>query len=80
MKWLCILLAALSLSACAGLGKDIASAEPATAPAQVGVVNHTGNYIYSASVNGAGGGICQRGGLGGPTFAAPLSPVSGIQA
>lgn len=49
-------MAALSLSACAGLNNEQASAEPATASAQVGVVNHTGNYIYSASVDGAGGG------------------------
>jgi hypothetical protein len=53
MKWLMILLAVLSLSACAGLTDDAA---PATASAQVGIVNHTGNYIYSASVDGAGGG------------------------
>lgn len=56
MNWLMILLTALSVSACAGLNNEQASAEPATAPAQVGVVNHSGNYIYSASVNGAGGG------------------------
>lgn len=55
MKWLMVLLAALSLSACAGL-KDGESLSPATDSAQVGIVNHTGNYIYSASVNGAGGG------------------------
>ena len=28
----------------------------AMAPAQVGIVNHTGNFIYSASIDGAGGG------------------------
>lgn len=56
MKWILALLTALSLSACAGLDNESTSAEPATAAAQVGVVNHTGNYIYSASVNGAGGG------------------------
>jgi len=56
MKWILVLLTALSLSACAGLDNESASIEPATATAQVGVVNHTGNYIYSASVNGAGGG------------------------
>lgn len=56
MKWLWILLAAISLSACAGLGEEQASAASTTAAAQVGVVNHTENYIYSASVDGAGGG------------------------
>lgn len=56
MKWLFVLLTVLSLSACAGLDNEKSSAAPATDPAQVGIVNHTGNYIYSASVNGAGGG------------------------
>ena len=64
MKWLWILLAVLSLSACAGLENEKTSAKPATAPAQVGIVNHTGNYIYSASVNGAGGGSMSRWGAG----------------
>lgn len=56
MKWIMISLAALSLSACAGLRNEQSSPEPEMATAQVGVVNHTGNYIYSASVDGAGGG------------------------
>ncbi len=34
------------------------------APAQVGIVNHTGNYIYFASVDGAGGGGMSRWGAG----------------
>ncbi|MYM27042.1 DUF3304 domain-containing protein [Duganella sp. CY15W] len=34
------------------------------APAQIGIVNHTGNYIYSASVDGAGGGGMDRWGAG----------------
>lgn len=33
-------------------------------PAQVGIVNHTGNFIYSASVDGAGGGGMSRWGAG----------------
>jgi hypothetical protein len=40
------------LSSCAGkesLGQE-------SAPAQVGIVNHTDKYIYSAAVNGSGGG------------------------
>lgn len=35
------------------------------ATAQVGIVNHTGNYIYSASVDGAGGANMSRWGVGG---------------
>ena len=34
------------------------------APAQIGIVNHTGSYIYSASVDGAGGGGMSRWGAG----------------
>lgn len=34
------------------------------ATAQIGIVNHTGNYIYSASVDGAGGGNMARWGEG----------------
>lgn len=33
--------------------------------AKVGIVNHTGNYIDSASVDGAGGGNMSRWGVGG---------------
>ena len=64
MKWLLAMLAVLNLSACAGL--DLAD-EPLrrnTAPAQVGVVNHTGNYIYSSSIDGTGGGNMGRWGAG----------------
>lgn len=64
MKWLFVLLATLSLSACAG--RDFANDDstPTTAPAQVGVVNHTGKYIYSASADGAGGGNMPAWGAG----------------
>lgn len=54
MKWLFALLAALCLAACAGLDLDDEGETPKTAPAQVGIVNHTGNYIYSASISGIG--------------------------
>lgn len=64
MKWLIALLAALSLSACASLADDARDEAPATATAQVGIVNHTGNYIYSASVDGAGGGNMNAWGAG----------------
>lgn len=64
MKWLFILLITLSLSACAGFESEKKGKGPETDPAQVGVVNHTGNYIYSASVNGAGGGKMSAWGAG----------------
>lgn len=64
MKWIWVLLTALSLSACAGLDEEKSSAASAMESAQVGVVNHTGNYIYSASVNGAGGGNMAAWGAG----------------
>lgn len=64
MKWLLVVLTALSLSACAGLGEEKSGAASATAAAQVGIVNHTGDYIYSASVNGAGGGKMSAWGAG----------------
>jgi hypothetical protein len=64
MKWLFLLLAMLSLSACAGRDIDDSDGPSQTATAQVGVVNHTGNYIYSASVDGAGGGGMTRWGAG----------------
>lgn len=65
MKWVLMLLAILSLSACSGLNNEQASAESAAAGAQVGVVNHTGNYIYSSSVNGTWGGNMPAWGAGG---------------
>jgi len=36
----------------------------ARAPAQVGIVNHTANFIYSASVDGDGGGSMSKWGAG----------------
>lgn len=74
MKCLLALLAALSLSACAGRALDTEDSTPKTASAQVGVVNHTGNYIYSASVNGAGGGGMTRWGAGGANICCASIP------
>lgn len=34
------------------------------ATAQIGIANHTGDFIYSASVDGAGGGSMSRWGAG----------------
>jgi hypothetical protein len=74
MKWLLALLAALCLSACAGLELDDEDDTPKTAPAQVGIVNHTGNYIYSASVNGAGGGKMSAWSAGGANICCASIP------
>ncbi|PJC98430.1 hypothetical protein GQ37_012205 [Janthinobacterium sp. BJB1] len=57
---------ALLLSACALQARKVEEAGPrSTATAQVGIVNHTGNFIYSASVDGAGGADMARWGAGG---------------
>jgi len=74
MKWLWVLLSTLSLSACAGLDNERASAESETATAQVGVVNHTGQYIYSSSVNGMGGGNMAAWGAGGGSICCASIP------
>ena len=68
MKRIFVLLVAFSLTACAGL-EDV-DRMPKTAAAQVGIVNHTGNYIYSAGIDGigwrgGGGGNMSRWGAGG---------------
>lgn len=75
MKWLLVLLATLSLTACAGLDPDDEDSAPKTAPAQVGIVNHTGSYIYSASVNGAGGGKMSAWSAGGANICCASIPM-----
>lgn len=60
MKWLASLVCALLLSSCAAQQK----VESAEANAQVGIVNHTGKYIYTASIDGAGGGRMSAWGAG----------------
>lgn len=52
MKWGHLSAFAVTVSACAAR-QEPASAE---APAGVGIVNHTENFIYSATVNGSGSG------------------------
>ncbi|MGK5056915.1 DUF3304 domain-containing protein [Janthinobacterium sp. LB2P49] len=65
MKWIIYLGTALLLSGCAFKARQVGEAGPSpTATAQVGIVNHTGKYIYSASVDGAGGGNMARWGAG----------------
>ena len=66
MKWIMYLGTALLLSGCALKARQLEQASPSpTATAQVGIVNHTGKYIYSASVDGAGGANMARWGAGG---------------
>lgn len=60
MKWMLVLACALLLNGCAALAKK----ESPTATAQVGIVNHTGKYIYSATVDGSGGGNMPAWGAG----------------
>ncbi|NMG75647.1 DUF3304 domain-containing protein [Aromatoleum diolicum] len=60
MKWMLVFACALLLNACAVLAKK----ESPTATAQVGIVNHTGKYIYSATVDGSGGGNMPAWGAG----------------
>ncbi|MEX0140758.1 hypothetical protein D3C87_832610 [compost metagenome] len=65
MKWIIYLGTALLLSGCAFKASQVEEAGSSpTATAQVGIVNHTGNFIYSASVDGAGGGNMARWGAG----------------
>lgn len=65
MQWMMYLCTALLLSGCAFKARQLEQAGPSpTATAQVGIVNHTGKYIYSASVDGAGGGNMARWGAG----------------
>jgi hypothetical protein len=52
MKWFVYLICTLFISSCAA---QQTKEEDATAGAQVGIVNHTDNFIYSASVDGVGG-------------------------
>ena len=75
MKWIMYLGTALLLSGCAFKGRQLEQAGPSpTATAQVGIVNHTGKYIYSASVDGAGGGNMARWGAGGANICCASIP------
>ncbi|MEF2269201.1 DUF3304 domain-containing protein [Janthinobacterium sp. LS2A] len=75
MKWIMYLGIALLLSGCAVKARQIEEAGPSpTATAQVGIVNHTGKYIYSASVDGAGGANMARWGAGGANICCTSIP------
>ena len=62
MNRLVYLMGAIAITGCAL--REPQAQPSARATAQVGIVNHTGNYIYSASVDGAGGGNMARWGAG----------------
>ena len=84
MKWIIYLGSALFsvllLSSCALKARQVKEAGPSpTAGAQVGIVNHTGEYIYSASVDGAGGANMARWERGEPMFVVLLSRECGIR-
>ncbi|MBW3508138.1 DUF3304 domain-containing protein [Janthinobacterium sp. NKUCC06_STL] len=75
MKWIIYLATALLLSGCALKARQLEEAGPSpTATAQVGIVNHTGKYIYSASVDGAGGGNMDKWGAGGANICCTSIP------
>ena len=61
MKRLISLVAAMLLAGCVTAQQK---AQSDFATAQVGIVNHTGKYIYSATVDGSGGGNMDAWGAG----------------
>ena len=61
MKWLAGLISTVLLAGCV-TAQQKAQSDYATA--QVGIVNHTGKYIYSATVDGSGGGNMSAWGAG----------------
>ena len=72
MKWLTTCLLILSLTGCASAFSE---PEPKTVGAMVGIVNHTDRYIYSASVNGAGGANMTAYGAGGASVCCAVIPA-----
>lgn len=63
MKWWLAGLLALVLSGCGT--RPIDAEDEEMYGASVGIVNHTDKYVYSAGVNGAGGGTMSEFGAGG---------------
>jgi len=70
MKWFVSLVCALLVSSCAAQQK----ADRTGATAQVGIVNHTGKYIYTATMDGAGGGRMSTWGAGGANICCTSIP------
>ena len=72
LAYLTPLAIAVALTGCASRETR---AEPSnSAMASVGIVNHTGNYIHLASVDGAGGGSMSRWGTGNANICCSSSP------
>lgn len=73
MRWLWMSVLALVLSGC-GAHSRVQEDEFKMASASVGIVNHTDKYVYSASVNGAGGGNMDEYGAGGGSVCCAMIP------
>jgi hypothetical protein len=74
MRWLWIGFLALGLSGCGSLPAAPPDDGPKMASAMVGIVNHTDKYVYSASVNGAGGANMSEYGAGGASVCCARIP------
>ena len=72
MKWFASLLCSFLLAGCVTAQQK---AEDDRATAQVGIVNHTGNFIYSATVNGSGGANMSAWGAGGAEVCCTSIPL-----
>lgn len=70
MKKLLIFILALLITSCAGLKKE----EDPNAYGQIGIVNHTGQFIYTALIDGHGGGNMSRWGAGGADIPGGVYP------
>ena len=62
----------IALTGCATRSTD--TDRGSSAIAGVGIVNHTGQFIYSASANGAGGGNMSAWGAGSPSTCCVIIP------
>lgn len=72
MRWLVACALVVAVTGCASAFADN---QPETAGAMVGIVNHTDRYIYSASVDGAGGGGMPAYGAGGSSICCAVIPA-----
>lgn len=73
MRWLTAFALIFVLTGCASSYKDGAGK---TVGAMVGIVNHTDRYIYSASVDGAGGDGMPEYGAGGASICCAAIPAA----
>ena len=72
MKWLTVCLLVGALTGCTSAAREQGREKVG---AMVGIVNHTDRYIYSASVDGAGGGGMPAYGAGGASICCALIPA-----